>query len=105
MDLETITARRQQIESDSPCDGCGSSLASCQSRRGKDPTAPSWFGCCARGLDLAVPCHHVPDSRALLGLLKEIESGEVTPVDDLTAHRLLDSITEYPLFEAGRRGR
>lgn len=93
MDLKTITARREAIEADAPCDGCGATLASCKANRGKDPTAPPWFGCCAVGLELR-PCRHRPSAQALLDLLKEIESGEVRDVEDM----LLDSLTDRPQY-------
>lgn len=99
MDPHVITERRQAIEQDAPCDGCGSTLASCKASRGKDPTAPPWFGCCARGLLLDVPCYHIPSSAALADLLKEIETGTVRTVEDV----LLDSIPEHPRRRIGRR--
>lgn len=101
MDVNVITARRKAIEDDAPCESCGSTLASCKANRGKDPTAPPWFGCCARGSFLDVPCDHRVDQVALSALLKEIESGAVRSVEDV----LLDSIEEFPLFSPGRRGR
>lgn len=91
MDPHVITERRKAIEDAAPCEGCGSTLASCKANRGKDPTAPPWFGCCARGLALSMPCYHRPDPSAFRALLKEIESGEVRPVEDV----LLDSISEF----------
>lgn len=90
MDPHVIAERRKAIEQAAPCVGCGSTLASCKANRGKDPTAPPWFGCCARGLDMR-PCDHRPDPAALTALLKEIEGGEVRPVEDV----LLDSISEF----------
>jgi hypothetical protein len=90
VDPRTITERRQAIEQDAPCEGCGSTLASCKANRGKDPTAPPWFGCCARGTGLA-PCSHRPDPAALAALLREIEDGIVRPLEDV----LLDSIPEF----------
>lgn len=72
-----IKTRREQIEQDARCDGCGATLASCKAQRGKDPAAPPWFGCCARGLLLEVPCNHQIDQSRLLGLVREIESGSV----------------------------
>jgi hypothetical protein len=95
MDPEVIKARREQIQADSPCDGCGSTLASCKANQGRDKTAPSWFGCCARGAFLDVPCEHVPDSRKLLKLLKEIESGEVASPEQVEDDELLASIVEF----------
>jgi len=91
MDLKLISQRREAIESDAPCAGCGATLAVCKANRGKDPTAPSWFGCCARGALLDVPCQHTPDPAALRSLLIEIETGEVRSIDD----ELLDSISEF----------
>jgi len=37
------------------------------------------------------PCHHVPDYRALLALLREIEGGKVRSVEEV----LLDSLDEH----------
>lgn len=88
--MERIPERRKQIERDAPCEGCGSTLAECEAQRGKDPTAPPWFGCCARGMFMD-PCRHEPDQVALLGLLREIESGNVRSLDEI----LLDSLTEF----------
>lgn len=98
-----IAERREAIVSASPCEGCGATLALCKSQRGKDPTAPDWFGCCARGTGM-LACRHVPDSQELLRLLKEIESGEVAPVPD-PDDELLASIEEFPLLSPSRRGR
>jgi hypothetical protein len=100
MDRKMIKARRKAIEADAPCDGCGATLAACKSQRGKVPTAPSWFGCCARGTGM-MACRHVPDSRALRGLIKEIERGEVRSTDD----ELLDSISEFPPLSRSLRNR
>lgn len=91
MDLDLIRERREAIEADAPCEGCGSTLAACKSNRGKDPTAPPWLGCCARGLLLDIPCRHVPDQSELRTLLDEIVSGEVRSMDEV----LLDSISEF----------
>jgi hypothetical protein len=79
---DVIAARRQAIQDAAPCEGCGTTLAACKANRGKDPTAPPWFGCCARGLGLNVPCNHVPNASALLALLAEIESGVVRTVEE-----------------------
>ena len=98
MDPHLITERRQAIEDDAPCVGCGSTLASCKASRGKDPTAPPWFGCCARGTTMA-PCSHRPDPNALRRLLKEIETGTVRTVEEV----LLDSIPERRPSRIGRR--
>jgi len=91
VDPKLIKRRRKAIEQAAPCVGCGSTLASCKAQRGKDPTAPPWFGCCAWGTDFT-PCDHRPDPAALTALLKEIESGTVRD----EAEMLLDSIKEYP---------
>jgi hypothetical protein len=98
VDPHLITERRQAIEQDAPCVGCGSTRASCQANRGKDPTAPPWFGCCAMGTALG-PCQHRTDPAALIALLKEIETGEVRSLEDM----LLDSIQEVPRRRIGRR--
>lgn len=79
--VETIAARRQHIQDNAKCVGCGATLADCKAERGKDPSAPPWFGCCARGVGLT-PCQHDPDTRALLELLAEIESGDVRTVEE-----------------------
>jgi hypothetical protein len=92
MSLEDLVRqRRKDIENSAPCVGCGSTLESCKGLRGTDPTAPPWFGCCARGTEM-VPCSHVPDYKALIELLREIESGEVRSAEDV----LLDSVQEFP---------
>ena len=96
MDPKIIKARRKAIVLASPCDGCGASLESCKAARGKDPTAPSWFGCCARGAMLDIPCRHVADQFALLRLIKEIESGEVAPLPT-PEDELLASIQEFSI--------
>jgi len=96
MDPEVIKARRSAIVLASPCDGCGASLESCLASRGRDKTAPSWFGCCARGAMLDIRCKHVADQFALLRLIKEIESGEVAPLPT-PEDELLASIQEFPI--------
>jgi len=100
MDRKVIKARRKAIDADARCDGCGATLAFCKSQRGRDTTAPPWFGCCAQGIDMR-PCNHVPDYRAYRALVKEIERGEVRDPDEM----LLAEIEEFPLFSPGRRGR
>lgn len=97
LNREVIQARREQIEQDAPCECCRATLASCEAQRGKDPTAPPWFGCCARGLLLDVPCRHVPDQRALTELLHEVESGHVRTVEEVQDEELIGSIWEYPV--------
>lgn len=81
---DIIAARRKAIQDGARCEGCGATLAQCKAQRGKDPSAPEWFGCCARGLALSEPCRHVPDAGALLALLTEIESGTVRTVEEAT---------------------
>jgi len=98
--ITLITERRKAIEDDAPCVGCGSTLVSCKANRGKDKTAPAWFGCCARGTAMA-PCDHRQSRSALLALMGEIERGEVRSLEDV----FLDSIEEFPLFSLTRRGR
>jgi hypothetical protein len=78
---DDIAARRQQIQDNAKCDGCGATLADCEAERGKDPTAPEWFGCCA--IDFR-PCNHRVDAGALLALLREVESGTVRTVEEAT---------------------
>lgn len=80
----TIAARRQHIQDNAPCVDCGSPLTDCKASRGKDPTAPEWFGCCASGITLNVPCRHRVDANALLALIGEIESGTVRTVEEVT---------------------
>jgi hypothetical protein len=92
-----VTARREQIRREARCEGCGATLESCKADRGKDPAAPPWFGCCARGLDLSTPCNHQVSSRALDALLREVESGRVRTVEEVQDQELLNSIREYPL--------
>lgn len=72
-----IAKRLQDIQADARCVSCGATLADCEASRGKDPTAPPWFGCCARGIDASTPCHHEVSKGALAALLGEIESGAV----------------------------
>lgn len=91
---EIVKARRQAIQRAAPCEGCGSSLEQCLAERGKDPTAPPWFGCCARGLYLD-PCHHVVSPHALAELLREVESGSVRTVEEVEDQALIGSIREY----------
>lgn len=81
-----IRERMEQIEQDAPCVGCGATLTSCLANRGKDPTAPPWFGCCARGTAMA-PCSHEKDAEALAGLLREIADGTVRTVAEVEAER------------------
>lgn len=83
MNTDIIAARRQAIRDAAPCECCGATLAACKAARGKDPTAPPWFGCCAQGIEMR-PCHHVPDAGALSKLLDEIESGAVRTVEEAT---------------------
>lgn len=82
IDRAVIAARRQKIRDDAPCIGCRSTLAQCEAHRGKDPTAPAWFGCCARGTAMA-PCSHQQDPAALRALLDEIAAGHVRTVEEL----------------------
>jgi hypothetical protein len=90
---DIIAARRQAIQDDAHCEGCGSTLAACKANQGKDPTAPPWFGCCARGVGLDIPCNHVPDAGALFALLAEIESGTVRTVEEATPKPAKGGIT------------
>ncbi|MEU3452110.1 hypothetical protein ABZ671_00505 [Micromonospora sp. NPDC006766] len=80
---EVIAARRKHIQDTARCVGCGGTLTDCKANRGKDPNAPAWFGCCARGTALG-PCRHEVDAGALLALLGEIEAGEVRSVEQVT---------------------
>lgn len=82
----TIAARRQKIRDDAPCEGCGATLAACLAERGKDPTAPPWFGCCARGTAMA-PCSHRQDRAAMVVLLDEIAAGQVRTVEQVLAEQ------------------
>jgi hypothetical protein len=90
IDPAVVKERRIAIQQDAPCEGCGLTLAKCLAARGKDPTAPPWFGCCARGTTLR-PCMHVTSGYDLLALIKEIESGSVRSLDEV----LLHSVTEH----------
>jgi hypothetical protein len=101
MRASVIAARRQEILDEAPCEGCGGTLETCKANRGKDPTAPKWFGCCARGLDFR-PCVHVPSVNRLLALLEEIESGRVQPVLS-EEDKLLSSLSEGPSISGLRR--
>lgn len=69
-----IAARRQHIRDMARCEDCGSTERECRANRGKDPTAPPWFGCCFRVL-VGVPCRHREDPDALRVLLDEAEAG------------------------------
>lgn len=86
LDPEVIRGRRQLIRDDAPCIGCGGRWADCLAARGKDPAAPPWFGCCARGTGM-VRCVHRPSADDLTALLKEIESGTVRPAEEILAER------------------
>ena len=86
VDPEVIRARQKLIRDDAPCVGCGARQADCEAARGQDPTAPPWFGCCARGTMLG-PCSHQSDPGALTALVKEIEAGEVRPAEEILAER------------------
>lgn len=90
-DRVVIEERARQIADDAPCVGCGTTLAACKAARGKDPTAPEWFGCCARGTAMA-PCSHRADPAAVIALLSEVTSGHVRTATEVAAER------------AGRRG-
>jgi hypothetical protein len=94
IDPEVVKARRALILDNAPCAYCGVALAKCKAERGKDPTAPSWFGCCAHGADLE-PCSHRSDSGALRELLDEIESGNVRTVEQVLAERKPVTKAEY----------
>lgn len=83
---DVIAERRAHIRDTAPCQGCGAGLADCEARRGADPTAPSWFGCCARGLGME-PCGHVQSVHELSALLDEIAAGRVRTVAEITAER------------------
>lgn len=85
-DPDTIRARRKLIRDDAACTGCGARMADCEAERGKDPTAPLWFGCCAQGAGMG-PCSHRMDPGALNDLLREIEKGEVRLVEEILAER------------------
>jgi hypothetical protein len=84
IDPEVVIGRRRLIRELAPCEGCGASLADCKAQRGKDPTAPDWFGCCARGTGMA-PCAHPVDPRMQAMLLDEIEAGHVRPAEEIRA--------------------
>jgi hypothetical protein len=78
-----IAARRKKIRDDAACEECGSTLAACEAQRGKDPTAPPWFGCCARESGMA-PCSHKKDPQAIWKLLDEAAAGSVRTVEEIT---------------------
>lgn len=84
--IEVIAARRKYIRDQAECAHCGATLAACEAERGKDPTAPPWFGCCAHGTSMG-PCSHRSSTTALNVLLDEIAVGRVRPVEDLIAER------------------
>jgi hypothetical protein len=86
IDPDVIKDRKKLIRLDAPCVGCGSSLADCLAQRGKNPTAPPWLGCCARGLGMA-SCEHRQDVDALSRLVDEIWSGQVRTVAEIEAER------------------
>ena len=79
----TVAERQQKIRDDARCEGCGTTLKACMSQREKDPTAPPWFGCCARGVLLDVPCLHRQDPVAVNQLMDEILAGHVRTVDEV----------------------
>ncbi len=78
--VAVLAERRQHIIDLAECEGCGASRKECENARGKDPTAPPWFGCCARGHFLDRPCHHISSTKLLDDLLKEVMAGEVRTV-------------------------
>lgn len=81
---EIIRERRKLIRDNARCVGCGATSAACKAQRGKDPTAPPWFGCCARGVDMR-PCSHLTDQGELTALLDEIAAGKVRTVAEMLA--------------------
>lgn len=72
---DTIKARRKLIRDQAACDTCCGSRAACKAEMRRDPEAP--FGCCDR-------CCHRASASELVKLLKEIESGTVRTVAELT---------------------
>lgn len=88
--MATVAERRAHIAAQAPCDGCGATLEDCNRYRenNTDPTAPEWFGCCARGM-LMDPCHHQPDPLELDRLLREITDGAVRTVEEVDPPPLL----------------
>ncbi len=99
---ELIAARRQHIRDAAPCEGCGATLANCKASRGQDPTAPEWFGCCARGVDLQ-PCRHIVDTGALQALLDEVEAGTVRTVEEATPRPVEREMRWDEYFDQGLR--
>ena len=84
--IEVIAARRKHLQDEAECAYCGTTLTDCKAERGKDPTAPPWFGCCAHGMGME-PCSHSVSSAALSDLLDEIASGHVRTVEEMLADR------------------
>lgn len=83
IDLAPVVAeRRAHIRAMARCESCGATRAACDHYRetNDDPTAPGWFGCCARGLLLDTPCRHVEQVGMIRELFDEIEAGAVRTV-------------------------
>lgn len=81
---DVIKERRKLIRGNARCVGCGATLTACMAQRGKDPDAPPWFGCCARGVDMR-PCSHLTDQGRLTALLDEIAAGKVRTAAEVLA--------------------
>lgn len=91
---EVIAARRKFIQDEAECIHCGATLANCKAERGKDPTAPPWFGCCAHGLSME-PCSHRSSTGALNDLLDEVATGRVRTVEEMLADRRPVTMRDY----------
>ena len=81
--IATVQARRQHIRDTARCEGCGAPLKVCEAQRGKDPTAPPWFGCCARGILGDMPCRHRESVDDLRQLADEILAGHIRTVAEV----------------------
>jgi hypothetical protein len=81
---DVIRGRRELIQQDAPCVGCGTRLADCLDQQDKNSTAPD--GCCAMSTGMT-GCSHQADFAAQAQLLNEIEKGEVRTATAVSSER------------------
>lgn len=74
MNIEEVKERLQRLADQARCVGCYGTKKACDARRGEDPDAPPWFGCCAIGG--VGPCQHIIQPSAVLALIEEITNGK-----------------------------